>query len=213
MLKVNALAIVISACLMASAAAAATIPNAQDPGALRLGPMAVVGFQKWNGGWRGDDVRILATGAAFWAQYDASWFGFDMRLGGHFGSDHGVSGSVRWENEYNLFLIKGKFRPYLTPAAGVCYTSVNGVNSHWEAVRPVFAFYFGVRLNSPTSPFYMTFDGGYKYVDDQPVATIRNRYFFGLSDTVALRTGFEAAVNFDSNDAYGIVDIGPSFSF
>lgn len=198
--------------LLAAATAWSTaIPNSQDEGALRLGPMGVAGFQKWQG-YHGD-AEIIAAGAAFWAEYDASWFGFDMRLGGHFGDDHGTCGSVRWENEYNMYLVKGKFRPYITPAIGVGFVTVHSEHMNFDATRPIFALYLGVRLNMPSSPFYLTFDGGYKYVDDQGVATIRNRYFFALSESIALRTGVEAAFNFEGDEGYALLDVGPAFSF
>jgi hypothetical protein len=81
--------------------------------------------------------------------------------------------------------------------------------------RPVAAVYFGVRLNSSASPFYVTFDAGYKYINDWWHGIIRNRYFFGLADAVALRAGIEFGTDFASSDSRsaGRLDVGPSFSF
>ena len=203
--------ITLTAALCAAAAAwAGTIPNATDEGALRLGPMAVAAL---------GPSSSFGGGGALWAQYDGSWFGVDIRLGGHaLKSDDGNTTSVRWENEYRMYPFKGKFRPYLAPALGLCYYATDYPDpwggGHDEYFRPIIAAYFGVRLNSLSSPFYMTFDGGYKYVDDDGFGTFRNRYFFALTDTIALRAGFEAAFEFDhARFGYGLVDVGPAFSF
>lgn len=203
--------ITLTAALCAAATAwAGTIPNATDEGALRLGPMAVAAF---------GPSSTFGGGGALWAQYDGSWFGVDVRLGGHaLKSDDGNTTSVRWENEYRMYPFKGKFRPYLAPAVGLCYYATDyadpGGGWHYEYFRPVVAAYFGVRLNSPSSPFYFTFDGGIKYVDDWGYGTFRNRYFFALTETVALRAGFEAAFDFDeAGFGYGLIDVGPAFSF
>jgi hypothetical protein len=196
-------------CAAATAAWAGTIPDATDEAALRLGPMGVAAL---------GPSSSFGGGGALWAQYDGSWFGVDVRLGGHaLKSDDGNTTSVRWENEYRMYPFKGKFRPYLAPAVGLCYATDYpdpGWGGHDEYFRPVVAAYFGVRLNSPSSPFYFTFDGGYKYVDDDGFGTFRNRYFFALTETLALRAGFEAAFYFDPGSfGYGLVDVGPSFSF
>ena len=204
--------ITLTAALCAAATAgAATIPNATDEAALRLGPMAVAAL---------GPSSSFGGGGAFWAQYDGSWFGVDVRLGGHvLKSDDGDTTSVRWENEYWMYPFKGKFRPYLAPAVGLGYFAADYADP-WqggyreERFLPILAAYFGVRLNSPSSPFYFTFDGGYKYVDDNGFGTFRNRYFFALTDTIALRAGFEAAFEFDhARFGYGLVDVGPAFSF
>jgi hypothetical protein len=205
--------ILISAALCAAAAAAgaAAIPDATAEGALRLGPMGVAAF---------GPSSAFGGGGALWAQYDGSWFGVDMRLGGHaLNPDYGVTTSVRWENEYWMYPFKGKFRPYLAPAIGLNYVAEEDASPWWgpereERFLPIVAAYFGIRLNSLTSPFYMTFDGGYKYVDDKGYGTFRNRYFFGLTEAVALRAGFEVAFEFDAAGfGYGLIDVGPSFSF
>ncbi len=201
------------ASLAAAATWAANIPNATDEGALRLGPMAVAAL---------GPSSAFGGGGALWAQFDGSWFGVDVRLGGHAynpGDDNTTS--VRWENEYWMYPFKGKFRPYLAPSVGLCYFATDVTDLYpsphrhrEERFLPVIAGYFGVRLNSPSSPFYLTFDGGYKWVDDDGFGTIRNRYFFALSQTVALRAGFEAAFRFDeAKFGYGLVDVGPCFSF
>jgi len=197
-------------CAAAAAAWAAAIPNATDEGALRLGPMAVGAF---------GPSSAFGGGGALWAQYDGSWFGVDMRLGGHaLSTDNGTTTSVRWENEYFMYPFKGKFRPYLAPALGLGYFTREETSPWWddrdEGFGPIIAGYFGVRLNSLSSPFYMTFDGGYKWVDDVGYGTFRNRYFFALTETVALRAGFEAAFEFEeARFGYGLIDVGPSFSF
>lgn len=198
-------------CTAAATVSAAAIPNATDEGALRLGPM-VVGALGPNSTFGG--------GGAFWAQYDGSWFGVDVRLGGHaLNPEYGTKSSVRWENEYWMYPFKGKFRPYLAPAIGLNYSSARytgwwGGTDYEERFLPIIAIYFGVRLNSPTSPFYMTFDGGYKWVDDNGFGTFRNHYFFALAETVALRAGFEAAFEFDEAEfGYGLIEVGPAFSF
>jgi hypothetical protein len=204
--------IILAAALCAAAMTAwgGTIPNATDEAALRLGPMAVAAF---------GPSSAFGGGGALWAEYDGSWFGVDVRLGGHvLNPGDGNTTSVRWENEYWMYPFKGKFRPYLAPAIGLGYSSYKGSDyGHtWydEDLKPIVAAYFGVRLNSPTSPFYMTFDGGYKYVDDNGFGTFRNRYFFALADTLALRAGFEAAFEFDeARFGYALVDVGPAFSF
>ena len=195
----------------ATAAWAAAIPNATDEGALRLGPMGVAAL---------GPSSSFGGGGAFWAQYDGTWFGVDVRLGGHaLNPDFGVTTSVRWENEYWMYPFKGKFRPYLAPAVGLNYVAEEYTSPWWgperkERFLPIFAAYFGVRLNSPTSPFYLTFDGGYKWVDDRGYGTVRNRYFFALTETLALRTGVEAAFEFDEAEfGYCLLDLGPSFSF
>ncbi len=195
-------------CAAATAAWAGTIPNATDEAALRLGPMAVAAL---------GPSSAFGGGAAFWAQYDGSWFGVDIRLGGHVLNDSNTT-SVRWENEYRMYFFKGKFRPYFAPAVGLGYFAYDYADpwrsGHDESFRPIIAAYFGVRLNSLSSPFYFTFDGGYKYVDDDGFGTFRNRYFFALTETIALRAGFEAAFEFDkAKFGYGLVDVGPSFSF
>jgi hypothetical protein len=200
----------LTAALCAGAAWAAAIPNATDEGALRLGPMAVAAFAP---------SSAFGGGGALWAQFDGSWFGVDVRLGGHaLKPEDGTTSSVRWENEYRMYPFQGKFRPYLAPAVGLGYfgrdESDPGGTRHDEGFRPILAGYFGVRLNSLSSPFYMTFDGGYKYVDDEGYGTFRNHYFFALAETVALRAGFEAAFFFsDEGFGYGLVEAGPSFSF
>lgn len=194
-------------CAAATAAWAAAIPNATDEAALRLGPMGVAAL---------GPSSSFGGGGAFWARYDGSWFGVDVRLGGHaLNPEIGVTTSVRWENEYWMYPFKGKFRPYLAPAIGLNYAAEeNRWSGRDEHFLPIIAAYFGVRLNSPTSPFYMTFDGGYKWVDDRGYGTFRNRYFFALAETVALRAGFEAAFEFEEAQfGYGLVDVGPSFSF
>ncbi|NIT36436.1 MAG: hypothetical protein GTN49_08035 [candidate division Zixibacteria bacterium] len=199
-------------CAAAINAWAGSIPNATDEGALRLGPMAVAAF---------GPSATFGGGGAFWTQYDGSWFAVDIRFGGHvLKPENGTTTSVRWENEYWMYPFKGKFRPYLAPAAGLVYYAYDYEEPWWggrerrERFLPLVAGYFGVRLNSPSSPFYLTFDGGYKYVDDDGFGTIRNRYFFGLMETVALRAGFEAAFRFDEAEfGYGLVDVGPCFSF
>ncbi len=197
-------------CAAAMTTWAGTIPNATDEGALRLGPMAVAAL---------GPSSAFGGGGAFWAQYDGSWFGVDVRLGGHvLNPEDGNTTSVRWENEYWMYPFKGKFRPYLAPAIGLNYYS-HEETEPWGGYReerflPIVAAYFGVRLNSPTSPFYFTFDGGYKYVDDDGFGTFRNRYFFALAETLALRAGFEAAFEFDEAAfGYALVDVGPAFSF
>jgi len=198
-------------CAAAAAAWAGTIPDATGEGALRLGPMAVAAF---------GPSSSFGGGGALWAQYDGSWFGVDVRLGGHvLNPENGNTTSVRWENEYWMYPFKGKFRPYLAPAVGLNYfaddeTDGGGDRRREERFLPIIAAYFGVRLNSLSSPFYFTFDGGYKYVDDDGFGTIRNRYFFALNETIALRAGFEAAFRFDkAKFGYGLVDVGPAFSF
>jgi hypothetical protein len=205
--------IIISAalCVATVAAWASAIPNATDEGALRLGPMGVAAF---------GPSSTFGGGAAFWAQFDGSWFGVDVRFGGHaLNPENGTTTSVRWENEYWMYPFKGKFRPYLAPAIGLNYVADEYTYPWWgrerdERFLPIVAAYFGVRLNSLSSPFYMTFDGGYKYVDDRGYGTFRNRYFFALTETVALRAGFEAAFEFDEAEfGYGLIDVGPSFSF
>jgi hypothetical protein len=203
--------LVTALCAAAGTAWAGTIPNATDEGALRLGPMAVAAF---------GPSATFGGGGALWAQYDGSWFGVDVRLGGHvLKPENGSTTSIRWENEYYMYPFKGKFRPYLAPAVGLNYfaddyTGRQGHRYREERFLPIAAGYFGVRLNSPSSPFYLTFDGGYKYVDDDGFGTIRNRYFFALTETVALRAGFEAAFRFDKAEfGYGLVEAGPSFSF
>jgi len=195
----------------AAAAGAAAIPSATDEGALRLGPMGVGAL---------GPSSSFGGGAAFWAQYDGSWFGVDVRLGGHsLNPDYGTTTSVRWENEYWMYPFKGKFRPYLAPAIGLNYSSSRYVawwagTEYEEKFQPIVAAYFGVRLNSPTSPFFLTFDGGYKWVDDNGFGTFRNHYFFALTETVAVRAGFEAAFEFDeAGFGYGLVEVGPAFSF
>ncbi|HUU57125.1 MAG TPA: hypothetical protein VMW93_07275 [bacterium] len=198
-------------CAAAVTVGAGAIPNATDEGALRLGPMAVAAF---------GPSSAFGGGGAFWAQYDGSWFGVDVRLGGHaLKPDDGNTTSVRWENEYWMYPFKGKFRPYLAPTLGLGYFTNEETDPRWgvrrnEGFRPIIAAYFGVRLNSLSSPFYMTFDGGYKYVDDRGYGTFRNRYFFALTEAVALRAGFEAAFEFEeAGFGYGLIDVGPSFSF
>jgi len=203
--------LVTALCAVTGTTWAGTIPNATDEGALRLGPMAVAAL---------GPSSTFGGGAALWAQYDGSWFGVDVRLGGHvLNSEDGNTTSVRWENEYWMYPFKGKFRPYLAPAVGLGYFATD-YEERWqgrhreERFLPIIAAYFGVRLNSPSSPFYLTFDGGYKYVDDDGFGTIRNRYFFALTETIALRAGFEAAFRFDeAKFGYGLVDVGPCFSF
>lgn len=198
-------------CAAAGTTWAATIPNATDEGVLRLGPMGVAAL---------GPSSTFGGGGALWAQYDGSWFGVDVRLGGHvLSADDGNTTSVRWENEYYMYPFKGKFRPYLAPGVGLGYYA-SEYTDPWagryrdEQFLPILAAYFGIRLNSPSSPFYLTFDGGYKYVDDKGCGTFRNRYFFALTETVALRTGFEAAFEFDGAEfGYALVDVGPSFSF
>ena len=206
--------ILIAACTLVTMAAAwaANIPNALDKGALRFGPMAVAAF---------GPSSSFGGGAALWAQYDGSWFGVDIRLGGHvLKPEAGTTTSVRWENEYRMYFFKGKFRPYFAPAVGLGYFAYDYVgpepwwDEHRERFLPIIAAYFGVRLNSLSSPFYFTFDGGYKWVDDDGFGTFRNHYFFALTETIALRTGFEAAFEFDkAKFGYCLVDVGPSFSF
>jgi hypothetical protein len=201
-----------TAALYALTAWAGTIPNATDEGALRLGPAAVAAL---------GPSATFGGGGAFWAQYDGSWFGVDIRLGGHvLKPENGSTTSVRWENEYWMYPFKGKFRPYLAPAIGLVYYATDyeerwwGSREHDEYFRPIIAGYFGVRLNSPSSPFYLTFDGGAKYVDDDGFGTIRNRYFFALTETVAFRAGFEAAFRFDEAEfGYCLVEAGPCFNF
>jgi hypothetical protein len=204
--------VTLTAALCAAAAAwAGTIPNATDEAVLRLGPMGVAAL---------GPSSTFGGGAALWAQYDGSWFGVDVRLAGHvLKPENGNTTSVRWENEYWMYPFKGKFRPYLAPAVGLNYfaedaTDWQGRRYREERFLPILAAYFGVRLNSPTSPFYFTFDGGYKWVDDDGYGTFRNRYFFALTDTIALRAGFEVAFEFDhARFGYGLVDVGPAFSF
>lgn len=198
-------------CAAATAAWAGTIPNATDEAALRLGPMAVAAL---------GPSSAFGGGGALWAQYDGSWFGVDIRLGGHvLNPGDGNTTSVRWENEYRMYPFKGKFRPYLAPAVGLGYfaadeTDGGGGRYRDERFLPIVAAYFGVRLNSPSSPFYFTFDGGYKWVDDNGFGTFRNRYFFALTETIALRAGFEAAFEFNrAKLGYCLIDVGPCFSF
>ena len=211
--------ILIAACTLATVAAAwaANIPNALDKGALRFGPMLSGAFEKTSREWWDEFGPHAETttggggGAAFWAQYDGSWFGYEARLGAVYVDSGGSRTYINWENEYNMYLIKGKFRPYITPAMGLGYVE----STYGGDTRPVGALYFGVRLNSPVSPFYITFDGGYKYIDDWWHGIIRNRYFFSLTDSVALRVGIEFAADFDSWDSRsaGRLDVGPAFSF
>lgn len=211
--------VLIAACALVTVAAAwaAAIPDALDKNVVRLGPMFSGAFERTSFEWWDERGRHVETttaaggGAAFWAQYDSSWFGVDVRLGAvYVGS--GISATyVNWENEYNIYLIKGKFRPYITPAAGLGYIERDGGGK----MRPVGAVYFGIRLNSVVSPFYMTFDGGYKYIDDWWRGTIRNRYFFSLTETVALRAGVEFGGDFEEwgTRSAARLDVGPSFSF
>lgn len=198
-------------CVAAAAAWAVEIPEATDEGALRLGPMGVAAF---------GPSSAFGGGGALWAQYDGSWFGFDVRLGGHaLNTDDSTATSVRLENEYRVYAAKGKYRPYLAPAMGLNYvakeyTSYFRGTQYEEYFLPVIAIYFGFRLNSLASPFNLTFDSGYKHVDDNGYWTFRNRYFFALTETVTVRVGFEAAFEFEEAEfGYGLIDVGPSFSF
>lgn len=204
--------IVIAAALCAAAAGAwgAAIPSA-DEGALRMGPMAVAAF---------GPSSTFGGGGAFWAGYDGSWFGFDVRLGGHaLNTEDGNITSVRLENEYRVYPSEGKFRPYLAAAMGLNYVYEEDASPFWgtkyeQFFLPVIAVYFGVRLTSLTSPFYFTLDSGFKHVDDCGYWTFRNRYFFALTETVAVRAGFEAAFKFEEAEfGYGLIDAGPTFSF
>jgi len=210
-MKTNLGVIVAAGAALAAFAAAVDIPNATDVGALRFGPMGVAAL---------GPSSAFGGGGAIWIEYDGSWFGVDMRLGGHriAGDDYATT-SGRWENEYNVYPFKGKFRPYFTPVAGLGYTSSTETDP-WSGERtedqflPIVAGYFGVRLNSLTSPFYMTFDGGFKYVDDDGVISIRNRYFIPATKALAARVGAEAAFDIgETSLRYCLVDVGPCFSF
>ncbi|UCH78306.1 MAG: hypothetical protein JSU81_11395 [Candidatus Coatesbacteria bacterium] len=212
--------VLITACALITAAAAwaANIPDALDKNVVRLGPLLTGAFERSSYEWwdeHGPHVERTTAGgggAAFWAQYDSSWFGVEVRLSGVYVGNGFSATYVNWENEYNMYLIKGKFRPYITPAAGLGYLERGGR----AEMRPVAAIYFGIRLNSVVSPFYMTFDGGYKYIDDWWHGIIRNRYFFSLTEAVALRAGVEFGADLDYRGTSRVaarLEAGPSFSF
>ena len=218
--------IIVAAAFFAAAAWAGDIPNALDKGVLRLGPLVSAGVGKDYYAWREEGwgwwSPVLDTrgggGAYFWAQYDGSWYGYEARLGAFVVRGGGDTfTNVDWENEYHMYLVKGKFRPYLTPSAGVRRSEGPGGGR----TDPLFGIYFGIRLNSPVSPFYMTLGGGYKffgggggYEEPGHYAVIQNRYFFALSKTVAAHMEVEGGSEFGTADrAFARFNVGPSFSF
>ncbi len=210
--------ILIAACTLVTMAAAwaANIPNALDKGVLRLGPLFSGAFEKtryewWDGyGSYSETTRQGGGGGYFWAQYDGSWYGYEARLGAVVLRGDGRTYTyIDWENEYHMYLVKGKFRPYFTPSVGLRRTEEPGGGE----TRPLFGIYFGIRLNSPDSPFYVTLGGGYKFVENS-YAVIQNRYYFGLTTTVALRLEVEGGSEFEGSDsAFARLNVGPSFSF
>lgn len=210
------IALTIAALALAAAAWAADIPKALDKGVVRLGPLLSGAFEKTRREWwheygpYSETARRGGGGGYFWAQYDGSWYGYEARLGAVvFRGDGGTYTDIDWENEYHMYLVKGKYRPYFTPSAGLRRTEDPGGGE----TRPLFGAYFGIRLNSPVSPFYMTFGGGYKFAENS-YAVIQNRYYLGLTPTVALRIELEAGSEFEGDDsAFARLNVGPSFSF
>jgi hypothetical protein len=225
-------ALTVAAAALAAAAWAADIPNALDKGVLRLGPLLSGGVAKdyyviryveeeeWSW-WYYDLATRGGGGAYFWAQYDGPWYGYEARLGAFVVRNAGSTfTNVDWENEYHMYLVRGKFRPYFTPSAGLRRSEGPGGGR----TDPLFGIYFGIRLNSPVSPFYMTVGGGYKFFgggggyeyEGQPghYAVVQNRYFFALGETVAAHVEVEGGSEFGyANRAFARVNAGPSFSF
>ena len=195
----------------AAAAWAGDIPKALDEGVLRLGPLLSGALERTGAEWWEERTTSGGGGGAyFWAQYDGSWFAYEARLGAvGVGGDGDWDIIIDWENEYCMYLIEGKYRPYVALGAGL-----RRAERRVGETTGIFGFYFGVRLNSPVSPFYMTFGGGYKYAE-YSYGVIHNRYYFGLSTTVAFRVELEAGSEFTSGKGafFGRLNAGPSFSF
>ena len=202
--------LILPAALCAAAAAWAGVPNALDTNVIRLGPALGAGFEKYyeNNSSSGDVKR--GGGAAMWLQFDASDFSYIGRLSVLALSGAGETYYVDWENEYPIYLAKGKFRPYLAPGAGIRRAEYPGGGE----TRGIWLFYFGIRLNSTDSPFFVTLGGGYKYAS-YGLAEFHNRYYIALGDNLALNIGLELGSEFGSDriNSFARAEFGPSFSF
>ncbi len=201
--------ITLAAALCAAATAWAGVPNALDTNVIRLGPALGLGFEKIYDNSSSGDVRA-GGGAAMWLQFDATNFSYIGRLSALALSGDGGTYYVDWENEYPIYLAKGKFRPYLAPGAGIRRAE----NPSGSETEGIWLFYFGIRLNSTDSPFFVTLGGGYKYAS-YGLAEFHNRYYIALGDNLALNIGLELGSEFgrDRINSMGRVEIGPSFSF
>ena len=201
----------LAAALCAAAAAAwAGVPSALDTNVIRLGPALGGGFEKYyDNHYSSGDVRVGGSGA-LWLQFDATNFSYIGRLNVQALSGAGGTYYVDWENEYPIYLAKGKFRPYLAPGAGIRRAE----SPSGSETEGIWLFYFGIRLNSTDSPFFVTLGGGYKYAS-YGLAQFHNRYYIALGDNLALNIGLELGSEFgrDRINSMGRVEIGPSFSF
>lgn len=192
------------------AAARAGIPDALDTNVIRLGPALGAGFEKYYDGYLSSgDVRGGGSGA-LWVQFDATNFSYIGRLSVLALSGDGETYYIDWENEYPIYLAKGKFRPYLAPGAGIRRAEYPDRGE----TEGIWIFYFGIRLNSMDSPFFVTLGGGFKYAS-YGLAEFHNRYYIALGDNLALNIGLELGSEFgrDQINSIGRVEFGPSFSF
>jgi len=192
------------------AAARAGIPDAMDTNVIRLGPALGGGFEKYyDGNNSSGDLRGGGSGA-LWVQFDATNFTYIGRLSVLAFSGAGETYYIDWENEYPIYLAKGRFRPYLAPGAGIRRAEYPDRGE----TEGIWIFYFGIRLNSTDSPFFVTLGGGYKYAS-YGLAGFHNRYYIALGDNLALNIGLELGSEFgrDRINSIGRVELGPSFSF
>jgi hypothetical protein len=201
-------------CAAALCAVAATtwagVPNALDTNVIRLGPALGVGLEKYyDNHYSSGDVKG-GGGGALWLQFDATNFSYIGRLSVLALLGDGETYYVDWENEYPIYLAKGKFRPYLAPGAGIRRAERPGRGE----TEGIWLFYFGIRLNSMDTPFFVTLGGGYKYAS-YGFAEFHNRYYLALNDDLALNLALELGSEFGSDriNSFARAEFGPSFSF
>ncbi|NIT36050.1 MAG: hypothetical protein GTN49_06050 [candidate division Zixibacteria bacterium] len=210
----------------AAAAAAGSLPNAGDEHVMRFGPLASGIFEIYSPPRYGSAELLAAGGggAGFWAQYDRTWIGYAMRLGGAAFEASGARMSIDWNNEYYIYMNQGKLRPFIMISAGYGY--VNSEISGNENRLPV-SLSNGARWNAADSPLYYTFSGGGKIVvsgdnfEEGLWGVLRGTGYFPLTHTVALYAGLELAggkrnyrfENEAGNSWRVNLDVGPSWAF
>ncbi|UCH78304.1 MAG: hypothetical protein JSU81_11385 [Candidatus Coatesbacteria bacterium] len=222
--------IIAMATTLAASAGAGTLPNAADEHVMRFGPLASAVFEAnvfyedpyvpWASPRAKSETR-WGGGVGVWGQYDRTWIGCAMRFGATMGDFGGMSTVIDWENEYYIYLLKHRLRPFLMPLFGFGHTQ----SERGGDPRLPVGLYVGARWAGVDSPRYLTASVGGKYVflsDDEwgGWVAFRGRGYFGLTDTVALYAGIDFGRGF-VNDYYGSeyavwrgrFYVGPSWAF
>jgi hypothetical protein len=210
----------------AAAAAAGTLPDADEADVLRLGLFASGAIQNYSYILYGlpyseyYEVRARGAGGGAWVQYDQTWFSYTMRLSvTEFGGSDFNATFKEWDHAYYVYLGKWAIRPFAEPSVSIGSAG---------RFRAYFNISGGVRWNMRDSPSYTTVSVGWKYIrgDDYEKGewnTVKVSCYFALSKAIALYVGAEAEnagrVYYYRGNASGgprwrgRLDVGPSWAF